>query len=153
MLQVVMVSETQKSEIGSQTTLQLFRERNGSSIHVDKRTGIVKITWVEIVDQETAMEIIQTLVKLMNSGIFFKILMARDHSTRFTDEANAWMRNFLLTNRYKFNYKISRIAGVTPDALRANVFSNFMKTALQVIFPGIKISNFEFEESAIAWLT
>jgi len=148
-----MASEIQKSEIGSHTTLRLFKERNGSSIHVDKRTGILKITWVEIVDQETAMEIIQTLVKLMNSGIFLKILMTRDDNTRFTDEANVWMRQFLLTNRYKLNYKISRIAGVTPDVSRANAFSNFMKTALQVIFPGIKISNFEFEESAMDWLT
>lgn len=148
-----MMSEIQKSELGLKTNLSLFRKRNGSSIHVDKRTGIVKVTWVDIVDQETAMEIIHSLAKLMNSGVFYKILMTRANNTRFTDEANDWMRDFLLTNRYKFNYKISRVAGVTPDVFRANVFSNFMKTALQVIFPGIKISNFEFEESAMAWLT
>ena len=148
-----MMSEIQKSEIGPKTDLSLFRERNGSSIHVDKTTGIVKVTWVDVVDQETAMEIIHSLAKLMGSGIFYKILMTRGDNTRFTDEANVWMRDFLLTNRYRFNYKISRVAGVTPDALRANVFSNFIKTALQVIFPGIKISNFEFEESAMAWLT
>lgn len=122
-------------------------------MHIDKENGIVKITWVEIVDKETAGEIIYTLVKLMKSGMFHKILMSRDDFTRFTDDANTWMRNFLLSNRYKFNYKISRIAGVTPDAARANVFANFIKQAIQVIFPGVKIVNFEFEESAVAWLT
>ena len=135
-----------------QTNFLLIKERNGSCIYVDKKAGIVKITWLEIVDQDTATEIIHTLVKLMKSGLFSKILMTRDDLTRFTDEANIWMRDFLMENRYKFNYKISRIAGVTPDAFRANIFSNFIKTALQVIFPGIKISNFEFEESAMEWL-
>ncbi len=133
--------------------LVLIKERNGSCVYVDKKNGIVKITWVKIVDRETAVEIIHTLMKLMKSGLFHKILMSRDDFTRFTDEANFWMRNFLLSNRYKFNYKISRIAGVTPDAARANVFANFIKQAIQVIFPGVKISNFEFEESAMAWLT
>lgn len=134
------------------TQFVLLKECNGSTVSVDKRNGIVKITWTAIVDQETAQEMIYTLLHLMKSGVFKKILMSRDGFTRFTEEANFWMKDFLLSNRYKFNYKISRIAGVTPDASRANIFANFIKTALQVIFPGVKISNFEFEESAMAWL-
>ena len=135
-----------------QTQFALIREVNGSSIYVDRSNGIVKICWEDVVDKETAIDIIYALMKLMRSGLFNKILMTRDNLTSFTDEANAWMRDFLLTNRYKFNYKISRVAGVTPNAFAANIFSNFIKTAIQVIFPGIKISNFEFEESAIEWL-
>lgn len=130
----------------------LLKKCNGSSISIDKKNGIVKITWQGIVDKETAQELIYKLLHLMKSGMFKKILMSRDDLTRFTDEANHWMKDFLLSNRYKFNYKISRIAGVTPNASRANIFANFIKTALQVIFPGVKISNFEFEESAIDWL-
>ncbi len=148
-----MVSHTPNKIGTTEINLVLVKERNGSCVHIDKENGIVKITWVEIVDKETAGEIIYTLVKLMKSGMFHKILMSRDDFTRFTDDANTWMRNFLLSNRYKFNYKISRIAGVTPDAARANVFANFIKQAIQVIFPGVKIVNFEFEESAVAWLT
>lgn len=126
---------------------------NGSCLYVDKVNSIVKISWIDVVDEETAKEIILGLVKIMKAGMAYKILMTRDDSTRFTDEASVWMRNYILTNRYRFNYRISRIAGVTPDAFRANMFANFIKTALQVIFPGIKISNFEFEESAMEWLT
>ncbi len=148
-----MVNQALHTSEKANINLVLIKERNDSCVFVDKENGIVKITWVEVVDKETAMEIIHTLIKLMKSGMFHKILMRRDDFTRFTDEANIWMREFLLSNRYKFNYKISRIAGVTPNAARANVFANFIKQAMQVIFPGVKISNFEFEESAVAWLT
>ncbi len=148
-----MANQTLNTSESVSYDLVLIKERNGSSVHVDKKNGIVKITWFEIVDRETAVEIIYTLMKLMKSGLFHKILMSRDGFTRFTDEANIWMRDFLLSNRYKFNYRISRIAGVTPEAAKANVFANFIKQAIQVIFPGVKISNFEFEESAMAWLT
>ncbi|MEQ9403636.1 MAG: STAS/SEC14 domain-containing protein [Cyclobacteriaceae bacterium] len=146
------MSDVLTKKVKTQPRFALLKQRDGSSIHLDKKNGIVKITWVGIVDQETAREMIHTLAYLMKSGMFNKILMSRDDFTRFTDEANYWMRDFLLSNRYKFNYKISRIAGVTPEAFRANIFANFIKTALQVIFPGVKISNFEFEESAMEWL-
>ena len=89
----------------------------------------------------------------LKTGNYNKILATREDFSSFTDEAVVWMRNFILINRYKFTFNISRIAGVTPDVYRANIFANFIKAALQVIFPGVKISNFEFEESAIDWLS
>lgn len=132
--------------------LVLVKRRNGTCLHIDDINGIIKITWVEIVDRETVIEIVQSLVEQMHSGFFNKILVVKEGDTSFTDDAIVWMRNYLLINRYKFNFKISRVAGVTSDATRANLFANFIKTSLQVIFPGIKITNFEFEESAVDWL-
>ena len=131
---------------------ELVKHKNGTSLYVSKENGIVKVEWIGVVEVATAGEMILTLMKLMKSGMFHKILMTRDEATKFTDDANQWMRDFLLGNRHKFNYKISRVAGVTPEAFKANIYSHFIKTALQVIFPGMKISNFEFEESAIDWL-
>ncbi len=130
----------------------LVAERANSCVYVDETHGIVKITWFGKVDQQTAITIIHALVKQMQAGICNKILVTREDNSSFTVEAIEWMRGFLLDNRYRFRFKVARIAGVTPEAGRANIFANFIKTAIQVIFPGVKISNFEFEDSALAWL-
>ena len=139
-------------KIRIQTHFVIVKQRNGSCVYVDKENGIVKVSWVGITERETVIEIVHALVNEMKTDMFHKILITRDDATNFTDEAIVWMRNYLLINRYKFNFKISRVAGVTTDVTRANLFANFIKTALQVIFPGIKITNFEFEESAMEWL-
>lgn len=130
----------------------LIKKCGESCLYKDKELGIVKIQWVEAVTEEMAKEVIKGLVQLLQSGDFSKVMMIKDEHTVFAQEATTWMRSFLLTNRGLFSFKVSRIAGVTPDVFRANIFANFIKTALQVIFPGVKISNFEFEESAIDWL-
>ena len=56
---------------GPQPNLELFRQMNGSSIAIDESLGILKITWVNIVDEETAMEMIQTIILVYYSMYLF----------------------------------------------------------------------------------
>lgn len=81
-----------------------------------------------------------------------KLLIDRTTPHQFSDEANTWMKDFLLGNRHKFELKLTRVALVSPESKRIGMYAHFMKTAFQVIFPGVKIASFEFEDSAIEWM-
>ena len=131
---------------------ELILERNENCVYVSDEIGIVKVVWANRIDRDTAMLVINSLVKQLQSGRCQKILVTREDSASFTTEAVDWMRKFLLANRFNFRFKVARIAGVTTETNRVKLFANFIKTAIAVIFPGVKISNFEFEDSALDWL-
>lgn len=131
----------------------LVKEINGSSIFLDSEMGIAKIYLVDVVSLDTAIDLIQSLHIQLETGACSKILLNEEDLDSYEEGTRDWMKDFLLENRDKFEFRISTVARVTEDVIRANFFTNYIKTAVQVIFPGIRLSNFESEEAALDWLT
>ncbi|MEP1095857.1 MAG: hypothetical protein ABJG78_12150 [Cyclobacteriaceae bacterium] len=130
----------------------LIKEIKGSSMFLDASSGIAKIYLVNVVDQETVIDLIQSLHIEFERGRCNKIILNEEDLDSYAEGTRDWMKDFLLENRDKFTFRISAVARVTDDVVRANFFTNYIKTAVQVIFPGIRMSNFESEEAAIEWL-
>lgn len=131
----------------------LISKSEGCRLSAAAKQGMLKLEFIGLVDVTTIKALAKTGIEKISNEGFHKVLLDDTAKHEFTNEANEWIRDFLLTNRHKFDFKISRVAIVTPDSNKMNLYANFMKTAFQVIFPGVQIASFEFEESAVEWMT
>lgn len=131
---------------------ELEVQKNQGAILLSKSDGVIKIEFHGVVDLATAKFIVKTTLETMKHQKFHRLLVNRAQVERFTSDANIWLKAFLVENRHKFNLKITRVAIVSKESHKIGLYTNFMKTAFQIIFPGVKLASFEFEDSALDWI-
>ena len=133
-------------------SFQQLTKRTGGILLISKSEEIIKLELVGTVDAKTAKYLIGYTFQQLKLNGYTKLLINRTNPHTFTDEANSWMKDFLLGNRHRFELKLTRVAIVSLESKSIGLYAHFMKTAFQVIFPGVKIASFEFEDSAVEWI-
>ena len=134
------------------TSFQLISQKSSSSLYLDEQGKVLKLECNGHFDLPSIRHFLNAILKVMKESGSRRIMIDRSSDPSFSMEANEWMKEFLLTNRHNFRINLKRIAIVTNDTYKFNLYTNFMKSAFQIIFPGVQISAFEFEESAVEWL-
>lgn len=138
--------------VEADTSFQLIDKKSASSLYLDEQANVLKLECNGHFDLPSIRFFLDSILKVMKESGSRRIMIDRSSNPSFSMEANEWMKEFLLTNRHKFRINLARVAIVTNDTYKFNLYSNFMKSAFQIIFPGVQISAFEFEESAFEWL-
>lgn len=137
----------------NQLSFQRLTKREGCILHFCKTEEIIKFELVGKVDLEAIQHVTGFVFQQLKLTGSTKLLIDRTTPHQFSDEANGWMKSFLLGNRHRLNPKLTRVAILSSEAKKMGMYAHFMKTAFQVIFPGVKLASFEFEDSAIVWMS
>ena len=93
------VIEHSKHSFSIPTQFELIKKKNGSFLFVDEKNRIVKITWYDKVDLDTAQTLLDHGADLIESGYYKNILLNRKELKEFSTEARIWIKNDLLINR------------------------------------------------------
>ncbi|MEO9872626.1 STAS/SEC14 domain-containing protein [Ekhidna sp.] len=134
-------------------TFDFVSEENGSLLLLNKELRIVKIEWHGRVDAHTASEILNKGADLIEKGICTRLLLNRKELDEFTKEARQWIKDDLLKKRAKsLVHKVEKVATVKSVTKMGNLFATILSTATRIVFPGLKMNNFDTEEEAISWM-
>lgn len=128
-------------------------EKSGSLTLVDLKNKIVKIEWHGTVDLTTAKEILTKGADLIEAGHCNRLLLNREGLAAFSTEARIWIKQDLLRTRAKkLVSKVQKVATVSAATSIGKIVSNFVSTAIKLVFPGLQMSKFEGEGAAMDWL-
>ncbi len=128
-------------------------EKNNSQLLVDRTNKIVFVEWQGEVEIETAQSILNGGADLIEDGSANKILLDRKNLIEFTKETSKWIKDDLLRNRGKELVKqVEKVASVRSQTTMGNLFANVVSAAIRIIFPGIRMKNFEEKGEALEWL-
>ncbi|MEP5613660.1 MAG: hypothetical protein ABJP45_15520 [Cyclobacteriaceae bacterium] len=134
-------------------SFEVILELNSSVVSVDYESKIVKIEWHGVVDLNTASLLLEKGADMIESGYCTKLLLNRENLQEFSTEARLWIKQDLLNNRGKrLVRKVSRVATVRSASAMGGVFANFISSGIKLVFPSLKLSNFDSENEAFDWL-
>ncbi|MEP1095856.1 MAG: hypothetical protein ABJG78_12145 [Cyclobacteriaceae bacterium] len=134
-------------------SFEVILELNGSIVAVDYESKIVKIEWHGVVDLDTATELLEKGADMIESGYCNRLLLNRENLKEFSTEARVWIKQDLLKNRGKrLVRKVGKVATVRSSSAMGSIFANFISSGIQLVFPSLKLSNFDSENEAFDWL-
>lgn len=139
--------------VEQKVAFKLLKRFGENKLYLDEDLGIVKVSWHGMVDQQEAAAILSKGADLLEVGLANKLLLDRKHLIEFTTEARIWIKNEIIKRRgNKLIKRLNRLATVNADSSRGSVFSNFLTSAIKIVYPNLKTGRFKTVEEAINWL-
>ena len=143
---------SQEKEIDT-AYFQFVIVKGHSSLLIDKPNKILKVIWSGEVDKDTASVLLTRGADLVEAGSASKLLLNRKELMHFSKGAKNWIKEVLLKQRAKkLVNKVLKVATVKSSSAIGNLFSNVITSAIRMIFPNLKMNQFETEEEALYWL-
>ena len=131
---------------------KIVKKVEGSIFSLDPKNKISRISWFGEVTEETASKL---LTLGADSGEFHgynKLILDRRELTEFTTEARVWIKHDLLKTRAKkIVNKVDKVAFIGSRNTRGNIFSNFLSSAIGLVFPKLEMERFVDLREAIKW--
>ena len=143
---------SQEKEIDT-AYFQFVIVKGHSSLLIDKPNKILKVIWSGEVDKDTASVLLTRGADLVEAGSASKLLLNRKELMHFSKGAKNWIKEVLLKQRAKkLVNQVLQVAIVKSSSAIGNLFSNVITSAIRMIFPNLRMNQFETEEEALYWL-
>lgn len=128
------------------------KEINGSRFELDNVNNISRITWSGNVNFETAKELLTLGADSVEILGYDKLLLDRSALTEFETEARVWIKGLLKTRAKKIVKNVSKVAMINAKSAKGSLFSNFIGSAISMVFPDLQLKKFNSVEESLAWL-
>ena len=134
-------------------TYRVIIRMKGSCLSIDRMNKIVKVDWKGTVDLATTKLLLTQAADLIEADEAKRLLLNRKNLTEFSKQARLWIREELLMKRAKLIvHKVEKIAAVKSSSDMGKVFAHIISTSIKVVFPRLKLVEFQSEEDARHWL-
>ena len=132
---------------------KIVKKLEGSVFSLDPKNKISRISWSGEVSENTA----RTLLTLGANSVEFhgynKLILDRRELTEFSTEARVWIKHDLLKTRAKkIVNRVEKVAFIGAKNTRGNIFSNFLSSAIGLVFPKLDMERFQDLRQAVIWL-
>lgn len=133
-------------------TFIIKKEMNGSRFEQDKANGISRITWYGKVDMETARTLLTYGADSVEFHGYKKLILDRSNLTEFETEARVWIKGLLKSRAKTIVQMVEKVAMINAKTTKGLIFSNFIASAISMVFPDLTMKKFENEAESIAWI-
>lgn len=138
--------------VPQESHFETLKEINGSKFEYDKLNGIPRITWQGDVGIEEASVLVTLGADYVEFHGCRKLLLDRSSLLEFDTEARMWIKDLLKTRAKRIVKMVDKLAIIKPHSAKGSIFSNFIASAIGLVFPGLEMMKFDSEEEAVSWL-